>query len=132
LPPKWGRNLDRLKAFLDVLPPDLVHVIEFRNRDWLCHETYGLLAEHGICLCVHDMLHRHPRQLTGPAVYIRFHGAGSLYGGNYRTSRLRGWADWILASAEQREVFAYFNNDANAYAVRNALSLRQMVLPEGV
>lgn len=127
LPPNWKKNLQRLRAFAELLPGDLTHVIEFRNRDWLADDTYELRAEHNLCLCVHDMLPRHPRRVTGPTVYVRLHGAGEKYGGKYRPSRLRGWADWINKVAEGRKVFAYFNNDANAYAVRDAQLLRRLV-----
>src|SRR5690606_5193005 len=80
LPPNWKRNLDRLAEFLKLLPAEIVHVIEFRNRDWLANETYELLSEHQVCLCVHDILPRHPRRVTGPAIYVRLHGAaGARY-----------------------------------------------------
>lgn len=108
------------------MPNDLTHVVEFRDRDWLADDTYRLMSEHNLCLCVHDMLPRHPRRATGPAVYVRFHGTGEKYGGKYRPSRLRGWADWINEVAQDRKVFAYFNNDANAYAVRDAQTLQDL------
>ena len=50
------------------------------------------------------------------------------HGGSYGDTDLRWWADrigeWHVMG---RDVFAYFNNDADGNAVRNALSLRQMV-----
>ncbi len=39
LPPHWHKNLARLREFVELLPGDLKHVIEFRDRDWLCDET---------------------------------------------------------------------------------------------
>lgn len=126
LPPHWKRNLERLESFAQVLPAELTHVIEFRERDWLADETYELLSGHNICLCVHDMLPRHPRRVTGPVVYVRFHGAGRQYGGKYRPSRLRRWGEWIVEQARQRDVFVYFNNDEDAYAIRNARELRDI------
>lgn len=128
LPPNWNRDLSRLRAFVEMLPPEFDHVIEFRNRDWLVEETYELLAQHHISLCVHDMLPRHPRRVTGPLVYVRFHGAGRKYGGKYRPSRLRSWAEWINEMAADRDVFAYFNNDANAYAVADARALAELTV----
>lgn len=35
LPPNWRKDLGRLQAFAEVLPRDLTHVMEFRDRDWL-------------------------------------------------------------------------------------------------
>ena len=125
LPPQWGKNLTRLREFARLLPADLQHVIEFRDRDWLCDETYELLTEHNLSLCIHDMLARHPRRITGPIGYVRFHGSGRNSGGKYRPSRLRRWADWIRRIAEDRTVFVYFNNDAQGYAIQDARTLRE-------
>lgn len=127
LPPNWNPNFERLEAFANVLPEDLTHVVEFRNRDWLCEETYSILDRHNVGLCVHDMLHRHPRRVSGRAVYLRFHGSGTRYGGRYRKRSLTAWAQWIRDVAEERDVFAYFNNDENAYAVGDARRLREML-----
>ena len=33
-----------------------------------------------------------------------------------------------MKAAQQHDVYVYFNNDLHAYAVRNAISLRRMVL----
>jgi uncharacterized protein YecE (DUF72 family) len=65
--------------------------------------------------------------VTDPAVYVRFHGTGEKYGGKYRPSRLRRWAEWITGEAGDREVFVYFNNDARAHAVDDAQVLRRLL-----
>lgn len=128
LPPRWHRNLRRLEDFCRLLPKGLIHVVEFRDADWLVDETFALLEHYGVCLCIHDMLPRHPRRVTGPALYLRFHGAGERYGGCYRRDQLHRWADWICqAATPQRSVFAYFNNDAEAFAVENACTLREFL-----
>jgi len=127
LPPRWKKNLQRLREFADVLPRDLTHVLEFRDRDWLADDTYELMAEYNLGLCVHDMLPRHPRRLTGPVVYVRFHGTGGKYTGKYPPSRLQGWADWIKEIDQERDVFVYFNNDDNAYAVKDAMTLQGLL-----
>lgn len=127
LPPNWRKDLRRLRTFAELVPSRLTHVIEFRNRDWLAEDTYELLTEYQLCLCVHDMLARHPRRVTGKSVYVRLHGTGEKYGGKYRPSRLRGWANWIAEAAQERKVFVYFNNDAEGYAVRDALELRRLM-----
>lgn len=128
LPPGWNPDLKRLDAFCARLPGGLTHVIEFRERDWLRENTYDVLAQHGVCLCIHDMLKRHPRRVTGDAVYLRFHGTGSKYGGSYSRRALRRWAAWMREVAGAGlDVYAYFNNDQNAFAVRNAVKLREML-----
>jgi hypothetical protein len=39
LPPRFRINLERLESFLKLLPTDLVHVFEFRERSWYVPET---------------------------------------------------------------------------------------------
>jgi hypothetical protein len=90
LPPNWKKNLERLRSFVSILPKKQTHVIEFRNRDWLSDDTYELLEEFHVSLCIHDMLPRHPRRVTGPVVYVRFHGPGKKkYAHKYRPSSLQ-------------------------------------------
>jgi uncharacterized protein YecE (DUF72 family) len=124
LPPRWNFDAARLRSFLALLPDGTLPVFEFRDRSWLCRECFALLEHHGACLCIHDLLPRHPRVLTGPAAYVRFHGAGEVYGGSYRRTRLRRWAEWLKGVREQGlAAYAFFNNDENAYAVYNAKTL---------
>jgi hypothetical protein len=69
--------------------------------------------------------------MVGPIVYVRLHGYGTKYGGSYPNEVLDEWADWIRgALASGRDVYAYFNNDINGYAVYDAKRLRLRV--EGV
>lgn len=126
LPPRWKRNLDRLDAFAAVLPKGHTHVIEFRERTWLADETYRLMERHNLALCVHDLLSRHPRRVTGPIAYVRFHGTGHDYSGSYSPSRLRGWAKWICDLAAEVDVYVYFNNDIRGHAIRNAITLKEL------
>jgi uncharacterized protein YecE (DUF72 family) len=51
--------------------------------------------------------------------------------GNYGQSELDAWARRIDAWRARREVFAYFNNDWEGFAVENALALRERLFPSG-
>jgi uncharacterized protein YecE (DUF72 family) len=42
-------------------------------------------------------------------------------------NELREWADRLAELAREAEVLAYFNNDWEGFAVRNALALRGML-----
>ena len=65
--------------------------------------------------------------------YIRFHGFGAPYGGNYQQDALRKWADRIEAWRQQLSaIFVYFNNDAHGYAISNAQTLRGMLGSQSV
>ena len=128
LPPRWTADLERLGAFLRAAPKD-PQAIEFRDRRWYGESTFALLDQAGMALCLHDMpgSATSPRQV-GPLVYVRFHGAGSRYGGSYSSQRLSAWADRMVEWARGGlPVWAYFNNDAAANAVRDADRLRTFV-----
>jgi uncharacterized protein YecE (DUF72 family) len=128
LPPNWSKDLERLREFATHLPSKETHVIEFRNDNWLADDTFELMQELKLCLCVHDMLPRHPKQVTGRVVYVRFHGPGQpKYANKYTPSQLKHWADWIQEVASNHVVYAYFNNDHHGYAVRDAETLRKLV-----
>ncbi len=125
LPPKWKRNTERLDEFLNAAPADVRWVVEFRDESWLCDEVYRALRDHNATLCIHDMIPDHAHEVTSDLVYLRFHGKG--YGGSYTEEQLQEAAARIMKHVEQdRSVFAYFNNDAEGWAVRNALRLKEL------
>ena len=129
LPPKWLCNQDRLEEFLTLLPPDLTHVFEFREKSWISEEVLALLDRRNVSFCVHDMPgSATPRWAAGPVAYIRFHGGEGKYWGRYPEEGLLGWTDWIVEQSHSgRDVWAYFNNDIDAHAIDDALTLRAMV-----
>jgi uncharacterized protein YecE (DUF72 family) len=63
---------------------------------------------------------------TSDDVYIRFHGKGRWYASNYSDDELKEWAEKIKKSKAEN-VWAYFNNDTNAYAVNNCLYLKKIL-----
>ena len=129
LPPGWKLNRERLEYFLEQLPGDLTHVLEFREPSWLTEKVLELLDARGIGFCTHDMPGMEvPRRASGKAAYVRFHGPKQKYRGRYPDSVLQGWADWMIAQAKGgRRVWAYFNNDIGGAAIHDALALRSMV-----
>ena len=129
LPPGWTVDVARFRRFLESLPDDARHVVEFRDPSWYDHAIRALMEQHNVALCLHDM----PGSATGkdpsgPFVYVRFHGAASKYGGGYSDARLRGWAEWLNARRDEgRDVYAYFNNDIGGHAPRDAVTLRRVL-----
>jgi uncharacterized protein YecE (DUF72 family) len=55
IPPGWHLDLGRLRCFLSILPPDLTHVVEFRDQTCYADATRTALAEHGVGFCAHDL-----------------------------------------------------------------------------
>jgi uncharacterized protein YecE (DUF72 family) len=126
LPPNWKADPERLAAFLEAAPKNHRWAVEFRDRRWLSEEVFAILNQHGTALCIHDMIDDHPRLVTAGWVYLRFHG--EHYSGSYSAEKLKAEARWIKQQlAGGKDVFAYFNNDAQGYAVKNAVELRRYV-----
>lgn len=131
LPPKWNADVDRLAGFLEAAPPDHRWAVEFRDPSWFRDEVWAVLREHNAALVVHDLVEGHPRKVTADWVYLRFHGTSSArrYAGTYSPQALSGAARRIRRHlARGRDVYAFFNNDAQGHAVRDALDLRRYVL----
>lgn len=127
LPPSFHKDLDRLQRFLKVLPKKQIAVFEFRHESWFSKDAYQLLREFNAGFCIHDMPGMEvPQIVTSNVIYVRFHGPTGRYQGNYSKSALQGWANWIKDNLKNKKaIFAYFNNDYNAYAVYNAKQLKE-------
>ena len=129
LPPRWGRDVARLDAFLASAPRDIAWAIEFRDRSWLHDDVFDCLARHGAALCIHDLLEDHPWVLTTDWTYVRFHGPDAVndpYHGRYGPRRLAGASDQLMSWCSSGiDVWAYFNNDWDANAWHDALWLRE-------
>jgi uncharacterized protein YecE (DUF72 family) len=134
LPPRWKPNLERLGTFLELVPRGLPQAIEIRDARWYGPDLAHALARAGVALCLHDMPGSVPPSLDpiGPIAYVRFHGAGSRYGGSYSSQHLAAWADRLADWAGAgMPTWAYFNNDLGGHAVRDAQRLREMVARRG-
>jgi len=129
LSPQFAADLDRLAAFLSLLPDDLLHAFEFRHESWFCEEVYDLLRRHNAALVWGDTpkypLHK---VVTADFVYARLHGHEKLYRSRYTTEQLAEWAeDFREQLGVGRDVYVFFDNDYHAYAPQNALELRAML-----
>jgi len=105
-------------------------VFEFRHESWYCEDTYELLRRFGVGFCIHDLSGlESPRVVTSDIIYVRFHGTTGRYSGCYSKSTLRDWAKWLKDHTKDvRGIYVYFNNDACAYAVRNAKELKEQLI----
>ena len=54
LPPNWHCDVQRLADFLALLPGDLRHVVEFRDKSWHNDEVVQLLKERNVGFCLVD------------------------------------------------------------------------------
>jgi uncharacterized protein YecE (DUF72 family) len=130
LPPNFRRDDERLSAALTALPSGR-HCFEFRHESWFADEVYDLLRDHGVALVIGDRPEVHgfqTRELTADWTVVRFHAGSRGARGNYAESELRAWAGQLAAwSGAGIDVHAYFNNDWEGFAIRNALRLQQLL-----
>jgi uncharacterized protein YecE (DUF72 family) len=128
LPANFHRDDDRLASAIEQLPAGK-HCFEFRHPSWFTDEVYELLRTNGIALVVGD----HPDrpfqtfELTADWTFIRFHHGHRGRKGNYSRAELEEWAGRIATWRSEVEIFAYFNNDWQAFAVRNARFLQRQL-----
>jgi uncharacterized protein YecE (DUF72 family) len=126
LPGNFRRDDDRLAAALPKLPAGR-HCFEFRHESWFAEPVYELLRGNGVALVIGD----HPErpfqtyELTTDFTFVRFHYGSRGRNGNYSKTELETWRRRIAAWRSSVEVFAYFNNDWEGFAVRNALELKR-------
>ena len=112
---------------LDALPHGR-HGFEFRHESWFCDEVLDLLRWHGVALAIGD----HPERPWQPWVtttdwsFVRFH-----YGAPRPARELQRDRAARARRARRRRsaptAFAYFNNDWEGFAVKNAPRLRALL-----
>ncbi len=126
LPPNMHRNDEVLESFLSNLPQGMKHVLEFRHQSWLEGKAFEILRRYNVGLCVFDMpSFTCPLEMTADFAYIRFHGSDELYSSCYSDKELADWAKRLAnLDINLKAVYIYFNNDAEGFAVRNAMTLR--------
>ena len=129
LPPSLKRDDGLLRDFLSSLPPGYRHVMEVRHESWVDDAVFDILREHNVGLCVFDMpASGCPLVATADFVYVRFHGSQGLYSSCYSEEELAQWARRIAGLGQDiKACYIYFNNDAQAFAVKNALTLRDFL-----
>src|SRR6476659_6971965 len=133
MPPRHHYTKARLSAILSQLDPARRNVVEFRHASWWNDEVYSAFRKAGIifCSCSGPRL---PDELirTTDEIYVRLHGPKRWYRHDYSKAELAIWAGRIKASGAKR-AWVYFNNDNDAHAPENAITLRRMLgrVPNG-
>ncbi len=130
LPPSFPADLVLLEEFISALPVRYRYAFEFWHSSWLVEPLYVLLRERNMALCLADNPDVVPPDVaTADFVYFRMHGHTKWINYSYSEEELRLLAARIIRNLDAgREVYVYFNNDANAYAVRNAARLQELLL----
>lgn len=133
LPPHWHADPARLEHVLSLLPAGVPAAVEVRDPSWfepatlaylerLLTSTHATLAigVGGAAPTPPDL----PRM--GPFRYLRFHAGASGIG--FTERELAEWAERLAQDAmDGYECHAYFNNDAEGYAIHDAQHLRTLL-----
>jgi uncharacterized protein YecE (DUF72 family) len=128
LPPTFHRDDERLASALAGFPPELRHALEFRHESWFAPDVMALLREHRVALVIADrpeIASFQTHELTADFTFVRFHHGSRGARGNYSDTELDAWADRIRGWLATVDVYAFFNNDWEGFAPRNALALRE-------
>jgi uncharacterized protein YecE (DUF72 family) len=110
-PPNMRKNVDRLRAFLDLLPADRRFTFEFRDPSWFEDDVVQALREKNVELCVTDQDDYHGATIpTADWGYLRLHRF------DYNESALGAWARHV-AEQPWKEAYVYFKHDEGPTAV---------------
>jgi uncharacterized protein YecE (DUF72 family) len=92
--------------------------------------VFDALMKHNCAFCIYELAgHQSPTEITADFVYVRLHGPGEKYQGNYTKRQLAQWASQCeLWQRKGLDVFVYFDNDQLGYAAHNALTLQQILI----
>jgi uncharacterized protein YecE (DUF72 family) len=124
-------TLARLEALLALPMSKVPLAFEMRHGSWFQPACLEFFAKNQLCLVQADSS-RFPHSPEGfspsSIAYYRFHGPRDLYASDYTDAELTKWAALIRGDlAHGKDVFAYFDNDANGYAPRDARRLSALL-----
>ena len=122
LPPTMRADPARLDEALACFPEGVRVAVEVRHDSWDVDAVWEVLAARGAAWCVADApWRRWPLVRTADWGYLRFHEGIAAPRPCYGRRALATWAERIAATWPAGEdVFAYFNNDTCACALRDA------------
>jgi uncharacterized protein YecE (DUF72 family) len=105
LPPNMKQDLDRLRAFLDLVPAGVPTAIEFRHESWHDDVVFDALRERGVALCIAQTADEEtPVVATAGWGYVRLRREA------YDTAELKQWRERIAAQ-KWDEAFVYFKHE---------------------
>lgn len=110
-----------------------MYTFEFRDPSWFDPRIYEILEKHNKAFCIYEIGElKSPMIVTADFVYIRLHGPGGPYKGQYSAQQLSGWAGALSTWKRQgKEIYFYFDNDESGYAPQDAIKLQNMLHDSG-
>jgi uncharacterized protein YecE (DUF72 family) len=131
LPPNLKADLPLLESFLRLLPRTMRAAFEFRHPSWDDAAVRGALDRAGCALVIADRPGDRPRDVvTGGWTYLRFH-QGRRAAPSYSRAKLARYAG-LLAEMRAEEAWAFFNNDPQGAAIKDAREFTRLLGERGV
>ena len=106
LPPNLKKDVPRLRAFLELLPPERRSAFEFRHQSWFDDEVFDLLRERRAALCVAEA----EDDLEIPCVGTADWGYLRLRRPDYGDAELKAWAERVRELG-WRDAFVFFKHE---------------------
>jgi uncharacterized protein YecE (DUF72 family) len=110
LPPNMKKDLDRLTAFLELLPRDWPAAFEFRHQSWFDDEVYSALRARNAALCIADQA---ADEAATPIVATATWGYLRLRREAYDAADLERWADQIREQG-WADTYVFFKHEDGA------------------
>jgi uncharacterized protein YecE (DUF72 family) len=128
LPPNFKCDLDRLRAFLELMPGDVSAAFEFRHESWLVEDVYEALTSRGAALCIADFGDRTtPVRATAKFAYLRLRDEG------YTPADLERWAVELISHASSWEdAYVYFKHEEEGKGPEFAAAFLEILKNRGV
>jgi uncharacterized protein YecE (DUF72 family) len=128
LPPHFKCDLDRLDAFLALLPADVHAAFEFRHDSWLVDDVFARLADRGAALCVADFGDKTtPLRATARYGYFRLRDEG------YTPDDLDRWAGQVSDMADRwDEAHVFFKHEEEGKGPEFAAAFLDRLTARGV
>jgi uncharacterized protein YecE (DUF72 family) len=108
LPPNMEKDVQRLRGFLGLLPPNRRFTIEFRHESWFDDEVFAALREQDVAMCLNEQEEfACPIHATATWGYLRLHRL------DYDATSLGEWASCVAAQG-WTDAYVYFKHDEGA------------------
>lgn len=121
LPPTSKKDMDRLSAFVKLLPEGTRAAMEFRHESWFDEEVYDCLRARDIALCFahedDDATEDVERKFVSTASW----GYLRLRGSQYKATEMARWAEKVKAQSWQR-AFVFFKHESEGLGPKLATS----------
>lgn len=121
LPPNFKKDLGRLERFLEVLPPTYRCAFEFRHQSWFDDETFALLRQHQVAMCLAEA----ENDLQTPFVSTADWGYVRLRRNDYNDAELYTWLQHMRAQSWS-DVFVFFRHEDEGKGPRMATRLLEL------